>query len=441
MHLFEEHDPDIVRLKQFMLPGLKLGGILITIFTLFYIIWGGLAPIDSAVIAHGTIIPSENLQQVQHLYGGTVSKINVKDGEMVKKGQILYELSETQTKAKLQIFNNQYWNRRISEVRINTEINELDEMILSQDIKEELEKNPDLNKMYLSEQNLFNSNKRAWTGQKDLFSQQITLSKEHLSGLAKQKNSLIEEQKLIHEEMSNVQTLYDKQLVQKPRLLSLKKAEVEVSAKISEIDSNVNKTNESINEIKIKIEQLSYNRKKELASELKEVEQQLASLKEELMSATDMENSTKITAPTDGIVTNMRYHTIGGVVPQGGTLLQIVPINDNLIVEAKLNTQDIDVISVGQPAKIMITAFKARFTPRISGKITYVAADKQVDERSGNSYYIVRAEIDFDEIKKIGKTLVPGMMAEVFIVTGEHTFLEYFLSPITNSLRKAFREK
>ncbi|AZL15365.1 HlyD family type I secretion periplasmic adaptor subunit [Rickettsiales endosymbiont of Stachyamoeba lipophora] len=440
MALIQEEDPQVKRLKQKIQPGVRFGSTLLWCFVLFYLVWGGFAPIDSAVIAHGTIVPSENRQLVQHLHGGTISKILVHEGDIVEKGQVLYELSKTQAKAKLQMVYNQYIGKKITEERIIAEREEKTDFAIPQELLNSAN-DEEIQRIYQAEKKLFDFNLQTFKGQLDLLDKQISLAHEHIEGLLSQSKASKEQLKLVKEELVSVKELFAKKLVQKPRLLALMKNEAELNGRIAEIEANINKAKESINETKLKIEQLSHNRKRELSTELKETQNHIASLKEELDAAQDIETRTKIIAPVTGIVTNAKFHTIDGVVPSGATLAEIVPTDNELIVEARLNPQDIDVVAVGQPAKIMVTAFKARFTPRISGKVVYVSADKQMDERTGQGYYLVRAIIDYNEVKKIGKTILPGMMAEVFIVTGEHTFLEYFLSPITNSLRHAFREK
>ncbi|MBN8827232.1 MAG: HlyD family type I secretion periplasmic adaptor subunit [Sphingobacteriia bacterium] len=435
-----ENDKQSLSLIQLITPGVRYGLYIVGAFVAFFLLWGGFAPINSAIVAHGTIIPSGHLKVVQHLQGGIIERILVNEGDIVKKGDPLIELSKTQAKAKLQVVINQYTAKKISEARILSEKEEKDELILPYDLKIDME-NEDVKKFFDAEKSVLKNNKDSLKGQIGLYEQQISIAEDHIKSLESQVKATEHQKTLVNEELTNVQILFNKQLVQKTRLLSLQKNLSELDIRITEYYSQINKSRESINEVKLKIEQIKQNRQRELASELKEVEQHLASLKEELDAAQDIETRTKITAPEDGVVTHLRYHTEGGVIPPGQPIMEIVPTNATLIVEARVMPQDIDVVREGQETKIMITAFKARFTPRISGTLKYVSADRISDERSNQAYYLARVEINQEEVKQLGKTLLPGMPAEVFIVTGERTFLEYFLSPITNSLRHAFNEK
>ncbi|MBN9543133.1 MAG: HlyD family type I secretion periplasmic adaptor subunit [Alphaproteobacteria bacterium] len=433
------NDPQMLNLVDHIRHGLERGMYIVVFFFLFFIVWGGFAPLDSAVIAHGTIVPTGNTKIVQHFQGGIVEKILIKEGDIVKRGQPLMQLSKTQAKSRLQVLINQTNAKKISEARINSELEEQDSFMLPAGV--EIAENPELVKIWETEKKVLSENLNTLKGQIGIHEQQINIANDQVHNLENQLAATNKEKELVQEELNNVRTLYEKQLVQKTRLLSLEKNIAELDIRISEYHSNINKTKESINEVRLKVEQMKQNRKRELSQELKELDQQLASLKQEVDAAQDIENRTVITAPEDGIVTNLRFHTEGGVIPPSQPIMEVTPSNAELIVEAKVFTKDIDVVKEGQPTKIMVTAFKARFTPRFDGKIKYISSDKVVDEKSGQPYYLARVTIDMDSVKAQKKTLLAGMPAEVFIVTGERTFLEYFLSPIVYSLRHSFKEE
>lgn len=436
---YEANDKQLYELINMVEPSIGKGLGIVLGFILFFFIWGGFAPLDSAVIAHGTIVPSGNLKIVQHLHGGIIEKILVKDGDVVRKGQELIILSKTQAKARLQQLMNSYFAKKIAEARIIAERDEKESFELYEEI--DLENNPELEKIYDAEVRLFNENISSINGQIGIYNQQINIAEQRIMTLEQQLSSTQRERSLIEEELKNITLLYEKQLVQKTRLLNLERSIAESDIRIAEYKDQIHRATESINEVKLKIEQIRQNWKRDLSKELKDIGQQIASLKEEIDAAQDIETRTVITSPEDGIVTNMRFHTENGVIPPSGPIMEIVPSGANLIVEAMILPKDIDVIKEGQKTKIMITAFKARFVPRISGVLEYISADRIVDNKTGHAYYLARISINHDEIEKLGKSLLPGMPAEVFIVTGERTFLEYFLSPIINSLHRTFKEE
>lgn len=432
-----KNDPEVLILIDYISAGLETGMYICICFILFFIVWGGFAPLDSSVVAHGSVVPVGKPKVVQHLHGGIIEKILITEGQEVKKGQPLIELSKTQAKSKLQVLINQMEAKKIAEARINSEMQEIDSFILPEGIN--LADNDDLKKIWETEKRVLEENIGTLKGQVGIHEQQINIANDQVINYEKQLKSAEKEKALVQEELNNVQVLYKKQLVQKTRLLSLEKASAEVDIKITEFQSNINRTRESINEIRLKIDQIRQSRQRELSQELSDLRQKLASLKEEVDAAQDIETRTLITSPEDGIITDLKFHTEGGVIPQGQPIMEIVPSNAELIVEVRVLPKDIDVIKKGQQTKIMITSFQSRFSPRIDGIVSYVSADKVPDEKTGG-YYVARIDIDKESIDKQGKKLVSGMPAEAFIVTGERTFLEYFFSPILYSFRKSMSE-
>ena len=432
-------DPASLSLRDHINPGIRIGSYIIFAFIGFFIIWGGIAPIDSAVISQGVIVPVGKSKNVQHLQGGIIEKIIVTEGKLVKKGDPLIELSKTQAKSRLQVLKNQYYTKKLTEIRINAELLNKDYLDIDSMLDDAIKEN-DLQKIYDSEVNLLKFNLSTFKGQEELYNQQLVITEDMIKGIKDQLESLARQKSLVQEELNSVNILLAKKLVQKTRVLALERNKAELDGKISEYNSQLNRYSDTINETKIKIEQLKQNKHRELNTELKTIHEQIASLKEEIDAAKDIEDRTMITAQEDGVVTNLKYHSIGGIIPPGGVIMEIVPLGENLEIEARILPQDIDVVSENQKAKILLSAFKARFIPRINGVVKYIAADKTIDERTGQSYFLAKISIDYDEVKKLGKTLLPGMPAEVFIVTGEHTFLEYFLSPIINSFRHSMHE-
>jgi HlyD family type I secretion membrane fusion protein len=199
---------------------------------------------------------------------------------------------------------------------------------------------------------------------------------------------------------------------------------------------------EAIAEAEMEILSVAADHQSEVAAELREVQTQLAEVTEKLAAAQIRQGRRDVVAPEAGTVLNLRYFAPGAVVPPGGPILDLVPRDDSLVVEARVHPGDIDVVHVGLSAKIVFSAFKSRTTPQIDGKVTRVTADALKDERTGEFYYLARIAADPAELEKLSDLhLQAGMPAETLIITGERTMLEYLTQPIRDSFRTAFREQ
>ncbi len=206
--------------------------------------------------------------------------------------------------------------------------------------------------------------------------------------------------------------------------------------------ANVSRAEQGIGEAQLRISQLEKSVREEVVGKLRDVQERIFGLEERLVAAEDVLSRTEIRAPTAGVVMGMRVHTTGGVVAPGQELLQVVPVGDRLVIEAQVNPIDIDDVAVGQQATLRLTAFKLRSTPIIVGTLVNVSADRLLDEHTGTPYYLARIEVPKEALETLGElTLQPGMPVEALIKTGARTALGYMLSPLTDNMARAFREK
>lgn len=427
-------------LRKAIKPGVKFGMYTIGFGILFFIIWGGLAPLDSAAIAEGVITLSGKRKTIQHLEGGVIEKIDVIDGQEVKAGMVLIELNSTAAKARLQVIDGQLVYIDAIEARLKAEQEGKEEIVFDPQLFD-LSKD-EIKKIVETQQTLFDVRKEVRKGHVNVLNERIGQYTEQLKAL-EIKLKTMESQKLsLEEELENLESLFKKGLALKPRLLEMRRQVDSATSAVAEINSNIFSAKESISEAKLQILNVDNEFQKEVASEFKENHTRLLEMNEQYNAAYDVLQRTKIAAPNDGIVTDLQYHTIGGVIGPGSKILDIIPQDDKLIVEAKVRSQDIDSVHVGLVAKVQLGAFKSRIVPRLDGRVIYVSADATVDQHSGQSYYIARIEIDQRELNSLNLDLKlsPGMPASVFIVKGTRTFLQYLLSPIRDSFFRAFKE-
>ena len=414
--------------------------IIILIFFGGFGAWAVLAPLDSAALAPGRVTVASNRKTVQHLEGGIVKELLVKEGDAVAGGQILIRLDDTQARARLELLLGRYDNLLATEARLMAErvpaagIKFPDSLTSRRD-------QPQVAKLLDAETALFEARRRSIEGRIRIFHKRIAQLKKEISGLAAQIAAEDDQLVLIADERSSLETLFKRGVVGKSRLLRLKREEAKLKGDRGEHLSLITKTRQRIGETELEIIDIKNNMLNQVVSGLHDTQAELVEVSERLKAAEDILVRSDIRAPQAGVVMGLNVHTEAGVIAPGQRLLDIVPEDDTLVIEAQITPNDIDVVYAGLPAHVRLTAFKQRNTPMLDGKLTRVSADSFTDERSGASYFLARVTIDAAELKKLdGRELYPGMGAEVMIKTGKRTTMDYILAPLTDSLRRAFRE-
>jgi HlyD family type I secretion membrane fusion protein len=292
-----------------------------------------------------------------------------------------------------------------------------------------------------AEEAFFEAKRRSLEGRIHIFHKRIAQLNKEISGLeaqiAAEENQLV----LIEDERASFEILFKKGVVGKARLLELKREEAKLQGERGDHQSLIAQARQRIGETELQIIDLKNSQLNEVVSDLRDTQSELVDVSERLKAAEDILVRTNIRAPQAGVVMGLDVHTETGVIAPGQRLLDIVPEDDILVIEAQLAPNDIDVVHAGLPAQVRLTAFKQRDTPLLDGKLTRVSADSFTDERSGASYFLARITIDAAELKKLeGRELYPGMGSEVMVKTGKRTAMDYILGPLTDSLRRAFRE-
>jgi HlyD family type I secretion membrane fusion protein len=436
------YDPNGNSPEQRARPAIMLGlGIMAFLFG-FLFLWAALVPLSSGAVAPAKIVVDSNRKEIQHLEGGIVKDILVKEGQKVKAGDVLIRLDNTTAQSRSDLLRGQYLAAKASEARLLAERDDKaavvfpDELAMIEETDTQARENMD------AQRRLFKTRRESVQGQIDVMNQKIAQSGSEISGLKQQADAASSQISLLNEEITVVRGLLAKGNALKPRLLALERQNADLLGQRGQAQAMVSRANQTINEAKLNIINLKTDFLNKVVAELKETQTQLSTLTEQMRSSTDIARRVEIRSPIDGSVTGLRANTVGGVVKPGDTLMTVIPENDQLIVEARVSPQDIDVVHAGLKAQVRLTAFKSRYMRPAQGEVLTVSADRFDDQRTGEGYFIARIAIPQSELKDMGNLkLSAGMPAEALIVTGRRTMLSYLVRPIRESFGRAFREQ
>ena len=426
-----------VQLAPTILFGFGIIGVLIVGF----VVWAAYAPLAEAVVASGIVKVDTSRKQIQHLEGGIVKEILVRDGDRVAQGDVLVRLDETRAAASVAILQDGLNATLAQEARLLAERDDLAEIDFSGLVRGH-EEDPKITEFIKSQTVLWDARKSAREGEVQILQKQIAQLKEDIRGYAAKTASHEKQLEFVRDELGSVQELRRRGLSGKQRVLELEREAARLEGERAELESQIGSKNTEISRKRLEVLQVAKNFRQSVVDELKKVQAELNDYRERLSAAEHVHGQTELRAPVDGVVVGSGVHTVGGVIPPGATLLEVVPENDRLVVEARIDPQDIDKVSVGLPAAIRLTAFNQRTTPELVGRLTYVSADSLIDVQSGTSHFLARVEVGEDEVVKLrDKQLLPGMLAEVFIRTGERTMADYLIQPLRDSFRRAWLEE
>jgi epimerase transport system membrane fusion protein len=416
--------------------------IVLTVFGVFGA-WAALAPLSSASLAPGVITVESYRKTVQHLEGGIIRAIAVRDGDHVAKGQVLVELDDTQSRSQLEVLRGQYYIDAAREARLSAQRDELAQVQYPSDLLETTD--PRAREAMDVQDQAFNVRKKAHENEISVYQRQIGQLKAKEKGLRAQQQSLGHMVNSYQGELNDFNILLKEGYTEKQKVRELERNLAQNEGKLGEMQSEIAATELQISETELKIMQLKKELQREVSKEQGEVQAQLFELQEKIQSLEATVKRTVVTAPEAGMVLGLTVHTLGAVVPPGGHILDIVPQKEKLIVEAQLPIADIDRVKVGQMAEVRFSAFKSRETPKIEGKLISLSADRIVDEHNKDipPYYLARVEVTaegMDSLSQQSLELVPGMPAEVLINTGSRTLLQYLTQPLTDSFARSFIE-
>lgn len=411
---------------------------LLVLFGVFGLLGGWMyyAPLASSSVANGKLSAGAEKKIVQHLEGGIVDKIHVKDGDVVQKGQVLITLREVQIKENYNILESQYQDMLALYARLEAQRDERNSIHFSDEITN--------NNLIINQKNIFETSKRLQEDEEIITRQRITQQKEQINGL----RSIIEtkERRLasIEEERVEWEALFAEQLVDKSRIRELSRESNLVEGDITNAQSEILRVQEQISELQTQLLLQKKEFRKETLKELVKVKSTISDLKSKMVALKDRLNLTKVVSPADGTVFGMDIHTIGGVIPPGKEILSIVPKNSKLLIEAEVQTTDIDKVKVGLHSDLMFPAFNMKKINIIEGKVVSVSADSFVNQQTGIPFYEAKIEVTpegMETLKENNFVLVPGMPATAMIKLGDSTVLNYIIKPFKEMVIRGFNEE
>ncbi|HKY93864.1 MAG TPA: HlyD family type I secretion periplasmic adaptor subunit [Kiloniellales bacterium] len=403
--------------------------------------WAAVAPLSSAAIAPGEVRVESHRKTVQHLEGGIVRELLVRDGDRVSAGQILLQLDDTQTAATLQILQSQHDELRALEARLLAERQATVELLFPSDLAARRTEAAVASALE-GQERLFRQRRQQLRQQLDIIDQQIGQLEAQIQGAEAQLSALDQQLALARSEVELFAGLVEEGLAPKPRLLAVQGQVASLEGSRGEQLGRIAEAEQAIAEARLRAAELQSQSSSEVESQLFETQAKLAEVEGKLEAASDQNSRMLVTAPVDGQVVNLRVHTMGGVVEPGQALLDIVPEDDTLVIDARVQPADIDVVHAGLAAQVALTAYKRGLVPLLDGEVVSLSADAIRNEEDDSVYYAASISIAKDQLARLENVqLYPGMPVEVLILTGRRTALDYALGPLAQSFHWAFREE
>lgn len=403
--------------------------------------WAAMARLEGAVITPGVVKVDQNLKEVQHRDGGIIKALTIRQGDLVREGQVLATLDDVQVKAELLIVRSQLAEALGRRARLIAERDNLPAIMFPDELVGLM---ASADALMQGERRLFTGNKVSRDSQKEQLALSISQTGEEIRGMEARLAAKLEEIKLVGEERDKLATLFAKQIVEYARVYSAHRDWARILGERGEIEATIARAKVRTSEIKLQIIAVDQNASTEAQRDLRTVDARIAELNERRLAIEDRLSRTEIRAPVSGYVNELFVHTVGGVITPAARIATIVPESAVLKFEVRISPVDIDQVREGQPARVRLSAFNRNTTPEMKAKVTMVSPASARDPSTGQEHYIAYiqlAEVE-DALSQLnGIRLVPGMPAEVFISTQERTAVSYLMKPFTDQMSRAFRER
>jgi HlyD family secretion protein len=402
--------------------------------------WAGTAELAGAVIAKGVVVVESEVKKVQHPTGGIVGELRVQNDQHVNAGDIVVRLDETQTRANLAVYTKSLDELYARQARLEAEKDGADNIEFPADLRAR-QSDPEVAHILEGERKLFSLRLAARNGEKQQLRARADQLKEQIRGISEQTDAKRQEIDLIQQELKGVLELWQKNLTPLTRVNSLERDAARLGGERGQLIAAQAEAGGKIAEVELQIIQVDQDARSKVAEELSDVRAKIAELSERQIAAEDQLKHIDIRAPQTGRVHQLAIHTVGGVIGPGETIMLIVPENDTLSIEVKVSPNDIDELHPEQPALLRFSAFNLRTTPELYGTIAWIAPDQSEDQRTGASYYTARVAVSDAQVARLKDLkIIPGMPVEVFIQTSSRTMLSYLLKPLTDQVKRTFRE-
>jgi HlyD family secretion protein len=421
---------------------LTLGVIVIVILFGGFGGWAVFTQIAGAVIASGRIEVDQNRQVVQHIDGGVVEDISVRDGDIVAEGDVLIRLDGSTLRSELAIIEGQLFELMARRARLEAERDNATAITFDPWLHELAQNRPAVADTMQGQENLFEARRDSLQREIEQLGKRRSQIQSQLSGIASQETATDAQLALIQEELTDQQTLLASGLAQKSRLLALQREEASLSGRVGELVASQAEAEGRITEIDIQILSLRNQRREQAITELRDIRTSEFELAEQRLALLDRIDRLDIRAPLSGVVYDLRVFAERSVIRPADPLLFLIPQNRPLIITTRIQPTNIDQVYPGQEVSLRFSALDSRTTPQLLGTVIQISADAFVDEQRGTSYYTAQLVLQDGEIARLpeGTILLPGMPVEAFLRTNDRTPLAYLLKPLSDYFVKAFRE-
>jgi protease secretion system membrane fusion protein len=420
----------------------RLGWLIVLAGVLGFLVWAGVAPLDKGVPMSGTVAAESNRKAVQHQAGGTVQQILVKDGDVVKAGQVLVRMNAIGAQAGVDMTRAQYFTARATEARLLAERDALRAIRFPDELAKQAG-DPRVAEAMTLQTQLLASRRASLQSELGGIDENIAGLKIQIGGLQASRDSKQAQVGYLKEQLDGMRDLAKEGYVARNRLLELERTYAQLQGAIAEDMGTIGRSQRQVLELTLRKAQRTQDYQKEVRAQLADVQKE-ADAQGARMSAQQFDlSNVEVRAPVGGTVVNLAVFTNGGVVAPGFRLMDIVPLGDPMVVEGQLPVNLVDKVRAGLPTELIFSAFNANRTPRIPGVVETVSADRSVDERTGAAFYRVRVKVSpkgAQAIARHGMDIRPGMPVELFVKTGERTMMSYLLKPVFDRAHSSLSE-
>lgn len=422
-----------------------VGGVMVIFSTIVgFGYWATTALIAGAIITSGSFVATGENKIIQHFEGGVINKILVREGDIVSPDQVLIELDDTAPKAELRRLTLREARAKAMNARLQAEMDDVDKIEFPDELLMQKD-NSDFLEILQTEADIMRARRSSLKSQMATLEDGIGALRERISGGEKQLSAVHKQLAYIEEEIGDKQSLFKKGLIRKPELLALQRAQSSLTGEIGRLGGEIGDARERTSRIREQMASVRHSMVQTIIEQMQQVTAEFKDVRERMRSAQAVLTRVRIVAPVRGIVVRLRYHTSGGVIEAGKSIMELLPVQEELIIEARVKPKDIDNVKLGQVATVRLTAANRRITPTINGEVIYISADSLQNENNGApnevDSYLARIRLNASEVKQlIDFSITSGMPVEVYIKTAERTFMEYLTKPIVDSMNRAFRE-
>lgn len=422
-------------------PVLRVGLLMLALGFGGFVLWATFAPLDEGVPAPATVAVDTQRKPVQHQAGGIVGEVLVREAQSVKVGEVLIKLDDAYSRASFEALRKQYLALRSQESRLIAEQQNAAEIEFHSDLLKN-RSDPVVESFIAIESKLFVTRRAALKSEIGMLKESSGALEEELRGNQAQLEGKDAQYKLVVEQLKGTRDLAQEGYLPRNKLLEEERLAADLKAMVNNLQASSAKIRRNISEQKLKILQHQQNFQRELETKLADVKRELEPVVEKLRAATIELDRTLIRAPVSGIVVGLAIQTVSGVIPPGAKIMDIVPEDERLLLEAQIPPHIVDRILVGMPADIRFQGFSDLPHLVIQGKLVSISADRMTDPVTHLPYFLGRVEVTSDGLRKLGNNRIqPGMGADVVIKTGERTFMTYLLKPLLRRLSTAITEK